>query len=758
VRYRDPLHNPSQSRSRRDRLVYEFSAFRVDVTERILFRDRIRVALTSKAFDTLLALIRNSGQVVSKGDLMESVWPDTVVEENNLNQCISVVRKALGESPDGKSYIETVPRRGYRFAAQVTTTWIESSTADTSRTTNDNPLLENVGEPSHRKIETDSEGGANRPSKTVEEPNEYAKARWDAFHVLHGRWLVSVGCALLLIGLAVAVVLAGHFFRHGTQAPPAGVPALARGRYLAILPPRVLDDEASLEYVAEGLAGALSAGLMDSQGVHLASATAVDRLHQSAPLQSIARQLGANLLVVGTLQGSPEHMHIHLSLEDVADTRHVWSGDFSGATSDIFTLEDRIYSKLATALGVEPSDIGAELRSARSTESVQSYDLYLRGKDALRQRQQLKNVQAAVHFQEEALKIDPDFALAYAGLADACLEMYRQQRDNFWAEKALNAAQQAVRLNSNIAEVHFVLGSVYRVTGKLDDAVAEEKRGLELAPRSDEGYRRLGRTDRDADRSAEALQAYRKAVEINPYYWFNFSSLGGAYFQLGRYEEALAAFRKVTELEPDNAYGYDDVGAVYLAQGKWSEAIPEYQKAIGLEPHFIAYSNLGTAYFYLKRYDEAANMFERAVVMSPNQQVVLGNLADAYRWSGQSTKALATYDRAIALAYKELEVNPRNATAMQCLALYYAKKGQRTQALEFIRRARALDSNNVRFMYNEAEVEALVGKPGLALDALREAFRKGYPVSEAAVDPELESLRSHPEFKQLMASADNNKT
>jgi tetratricopeptide (TPR) repeat protein/DNA-binding winged helix-turn-helix (wHTH) protein len=763
MRYRNQLRKSPKSQSEENRLLYEFGPFSLDVTEGVLLRNGVPVAITSKAVHTLLVLVQNSGQVVSKDVLMKSVWPDTAVEENNLNQSVSAIRKALGDNVDGKPYIETVPRRGYRFATQVTESWVACLNAGAAQSVRDDPTGPEH-EQSDERIEGDVKGSASRPGlhQAANGLREFVyqvpvKTGLTVFRRATQPWLLAATVSLLLIGLAWTLTRVGHLYRQEKQ-PPAGIPPLAQGRYLAIVPFRVANDETSFGYVAEGLAAALSAGLMQSPGVHVASARAVDHIDRNAPLQNTARQLGANLLVVGTLEGGAENMQIHVSLEDVADGLHMWHGDFSGTTRDIFLLEDQIYSKLATALGVRASGREEALHSARSTESVQAYDLYLRGKDALRQRQQVRNVQAAIHFQEEALKIDPDFALAYAGLADASSEMYRQEKVNFWAEKALNAAQQAVRLNGNIAEVHFVLGSVYRMTGRLDDAIEEEKRGLEIAPGSDEGYRRLGQAYLDQGRPEEALQAYQKAIQIDPYYWFNFSALGEAYFRLGKYEEALGAFRKVTELEPANTYGHDNVGAVYLSLGKWGEAIREYQRALELEPNFVAYSNLGTALFYLKRYDEAAGMFERAVALSPTDPVVLGNLGDAYRWSGQSARARATYDIAIALAYKELEVNPRRAGAMLCLALYYAKKGQRTPALEFIRRARSLDPANVQFLYGEAEVQALVGQPDQAVDALREALRQGYPFNEAAADPELSVLQARPAFKQLMAEAAGKKT
>ncbi len=133
---------------------------------------------------------------------------------------------------------------------------------------------------------------------------------------------------------------------------------------------------------------------------------------------------------------------------------------------------------------------------------------------------------AAIDFFDEALKKDQNFALAYTGVADASLDMYAENKDGFWTQKALGAAKQAQRLNDEIAEVHFALGSVYSVTGKAAESIIELDRALQLAPNSDEGYRRLGRAYLANGRKDEALKAYRKAVELNPYYWSNYNALG----------------------------------------------------------------------------------------------------------------------------------------------------------------------------------------------------------------------------------------
>jgi serine/threonine-protein kinase len=381
---------------------------------------------------------------------------------------------------------------------------------------------------------------------------------------------------------------------------------------------------------------------------------------------------------------------------------------------------------------------------------MEAYDLYLKGRNTMRRQHGPKDVQTAIDFYDSALKKDPSFALAYTGLADASLAMYGQNRDNFWAEKALGAAQQAQRLNDELAEVHFALGSVYRVTGKMTESIVELDRALQLAPNSDEGYRRLGGVYFVTGRKEEALKACLKAVEINPYYWRNYNELGQVYFDIGDNEKALKTWSRITELEPDNAVGYMNIGAVYFRQGKYNECISFIQKALKLQPQADLYSNLGTAYFFLKRYEEVVTAFEKAEEMNPNDQQIMGNLADAYRWSGHADKAQSTYDKAIQLAYKEPEVNPRQASTMNDLASYNAKKGDSTQALQFIQRARAIDPNSNQFIYNEAQVMALASRPDAALKALREAFQKGYSPEEARNDPELKSLEGRPEFEKLL--------
>ena len=573
-----------------------------------------------------------------------------------------------------------------------------------------------------------------------------------------GGWRLAAGAILALVLIALAFPPIRHAILRLSQsqvAGVAGIPPLSQGKYVAVLPFRVLGDQESLGYIADGLGEALSAKLFQLKDVHLASSTEVESVDSKQSIEKIAQHLGVNLVVHGTVQGTMQEGKVTkvsalLNLEDVAGRRRLWSGEASGVPQDLLTLEDQAYSKLTAALDLKPGTLASSREIEHPTENMEAYDLYLKGRNTLRRQRSAGDVQKAIDFFDAALTKDQNFALAYAGVADASMEMYDWNKDSFWAQKALQAAERARQLNDEIAEVHFSLGSIYNVTGRIAESILELDRALQLAPNSDEGYRRLGAAYLANGRKEEAFTAFQKAVDLNPYYWANYNAIGLAYFAVGYNNDALGAFRKVTELEPDNALGYMNIGVINFRQGKYNDSIPFFEKALKLQPRADVYTDLGTAYFFLRRYKESVPMFEKAVEMSPNDEWFVGNLADAYRWSGHEDQARSTYDKAIGLAYKQLQVNPHDASTMGGIALYYAKKGDSTQALQFIRRARSFDPNSNQLIYDEAVVQALANQPEEALKVLREAFQKGYSPAEARNDPELKILEGRPEFDRLL--------
>ncbi|HEX9109837.1 MAG TPA: tetratricopeptide repeat protein, partial [Terriglobales bacterium] len=564
------------------------------------------------------------------------------------------------------------------------------------------------------------------------------------------RWMWITGAVLVVV--LAAFVGRTLLVQSGSQAESVarGIPPLSKGKYVAILPLKRVGEEKTLGYVADGIEEALATKLFQLKEVHLASSDTVEKIAaQDLPVAKLAQQLGVNLVLQGMVQGSSDKLRVTLSLDDATKGR-LWSQEFSGIPGDLLALEDQIYGNLVTALALKPSNEELARSGAHPTDNVKAYDLYLQGRNVLRNSHNRDEIRKAADLFEQAIEKDSNFALAYAGLADASDRMYGESRESLWAQKATMAAEQAAGLSSTLPEVHLSLGSVYSTTGKNAQAIAELKRALELAPNSDEAYRRLGDAYLASGQAAEAIEAYQNAVGANPYFWWNHNSLGKAYLELGDSAKARAPFQKVVELASDNPIGYENIGAVYFREGKWLEAIPYFQKGLSLAPDAPTYSNLGTCYFFLRRYDESVKMFQKATEMAPNNEQILGNLGDAYRWSGHSDQAIQAYDKAITLAFQELQVNPRSFSIMGDLALYYAKKGDAINALQYIQRARSISPGDLQLMYSEVQVKALIGKPEDALKALRPALQKGYAAQEAWNDPELAKLQALPQFSQLV--------
>ncbi len=575
---------------------------------------------------------------------------------------------------------------------------------------------------------------------------------------LPGKTWMWIAGAVLVIALAT---FAGRTLlnRPGTSSGETaqGIPSLKQGKYVAILPLKQIGDPKALGYVAEGIQEALAAKLFQLKEVHVAASDVVEKaVAKDLPLSKLAHELGVNLVLQGSVQGNSDKLRVTLSLDDAATGERAWSQEFPGAPGDVLALEDQIYGAVATALALKPTDEEQARVGAHPTENVKAYDLYLQGRNTLRNGHSQDAYRQAVGLFEQAIDKDPNFALAYTGLADSSLRMYGETKEGVWAQKATLSAQQAERLSNNLPEVLISLGSVYAATGQSTQAITELKRALALAPNSDEANRSLGDAYFRSGQSAEAIAAFQKAIAANPYYWANHNALGNAYWRLGDNAKALPEYQKVIELAPDNPTGYANVGSAYLREGKWGEAIPQLQKALAFAPDAITYNNLGTAYFFLKNYDQATKMYEKAVAITPNDEELQGNLGDAYRWSGHSDQAAVAYGKAIALAFQELQVNPRSASIMGDLGLLYAKKGDAANALQYMQQSRAISPDEVNAMYQEVQVKTMIGKPEEALKALRLALERGYPAQEAWNDPELAKLRALPEFSRLINEFKNN--
>lgn len=570
-------------------------------------------------------------------------------------------------------------------------------------------------------------------------PKQVAKRPTARLRIL----LIAAGALILAAGLGSWLYLSK---RPSRPAPTAAFEP--GGKYIAVLPFRSLSSDPNAKYEAEGIADAVSARLFSLSAVHAVSTPALDRVDLNQPESTVAQQVGANLFVRGNLQAEGDHLQVFVNLFDVQQNRVVWSGSFTGLRWDLFALEDHVASAIVDALKIQPNLQDQERRPMPDTQNLPAYDLYLQGRDVFKQRNVAGATQALKDFQQ-AVDKDQDFALAWAGMADASLFLFRSTKDAAWAQKALLAAREAEQRNRTLPEVHFAMGSANLATGLYAEAIEEIKHALELTPNSDDGYIRLARAYLASGKGDAAVAAAKKAVELNPYYWYNHKQLGFIYQQIGKMPEALAEFKRQVELNPHDATGFLNVGAMYSLDGKLKESIPYFKKAIEIQPSFDQYNNLGSVYYQLGQYKDAIAMTKKAVELNPNSSVALRNLAQMYQSAGDQKNAGATFDRAIQAAYSSLQVNPQNAEELGTLATCYAGKGDFDNAREKLANALAINPRDRELMYDEAVLDTQEKRYPQAFAALERALGNGSSIDQALTDPGLADLRSQPQFAAL---------
>ncbi|MCU1260974.1 MAG: hypothetical protein JWO80_3859 [Bryobacterales bacterium] len=558
-------------------------------------------------------------------------------------------------------------------------------------------------------------------------------------------WALVAASALIAACVTVAIpALRERIFSHNAGSAPA--------TYLAVLPFKPLGDSPELKYRSEGVVEALGAKLFSLKEVHLISPSVVDRANKSVPLDQLARDLGANLLLHGTVQLASGHLELVVSLWDAAKKNEIWRKSFECLPDSLLATEDNIYNALVDKLDVKLSDAEVARGAARPTEDSAAYDLYLRGRSLMRGKADVATYTSALALFDSAIAKDYRFARAYAGMAEGNFALYRLTKDPSWMQKGVAAAQHAEDLDRQLPEVHLAAGIAYFDTGKTPEAIAEFRQAIALAPNSDDSYRRLGSAYLRIGKLDLALENYGKAVQINPYNWRNYNQLGAAYLKIHDRPKALAAFQRVTQLQPDYAGGYANMGYVYYTSGDWDKCGPQFRKALELQKSTENYRNLGVFTLYSGKAAEAVQLLEQAALLGRDDQLNFSNLGDAYFVTGQTDKAVSAYKKAIDLAYRAFRLNPKDGPMLSSIAVNYAKTGDTQQAETFIHRARAIDPSDNQIAYGEAIVEQLAGHTGEALKALGESIKLGYPARVAAHEPYFKSLGANPEFQKLTAA------
>jgi eukaryotic-like serine/threonine-protein kinase len=531
--------------------------------------------------------------------------------------------------------------------------------------------------------------------------------------------------------------------------PPAG-----RSLVVAVLPLTNLTGDTRYDATAAGIVQVVVDSLSQVDGLEvLPRASTVAFADRKSDLPGIARALDASYLVDGMLQRSEDRLRVSLSLVRASSKTVEWGETFDGAFPRVFELQSRVAEGVAHAARLRVSPEERARIAARATASPSAWQDYTTAIALLDRQDRPGNAAAAIARLEAALRADPRFAIAHAALARACLVRYEETGEAAWADRAREAAQEALRLDPRDVEVRRSLAHILASRGRLPEAIDELKQALGQKPGSDGTRRLFSEVLVEAGQPGAALEQARAAVALRPGYVQNHMALGWVHFSAGRFGDAAAAYRRATELQPDDAWAFQMLGTSLHAAGDLEGAVAAYEEAIRLAPDARAWANLGYVYYATGRLPEALHAYEEAARIEPGSGTIRRDLGDARARSGDRPAARADWKAAIDLSREALRVKPGDARQLTNVAICLAKLGQRDAARQAARQAVEAGPSSGDTHYGAAVVHALTGDAPGALGLLEKAFALGASVSVARDDDDLASLRSRPEFKKLLERA-----
>lgn len=522
---------------------------------------------------------------------------------------------------------------------------------------------------------------------------------------------------------------------------------------IAVLPFQMVDQNRETEAFRDGLMEALTTELTELSQFHnslwVVPASEVRR-ESLASAKDAKRQLGVNLVISGSVQRDLDHIHLTANLVDAKTLRQLRAREITRPIGEVADMQQAVVSEVAGMLQLELGAKDRQAIAAGATSASSAYDLYLQARGHL-QRRNRADVDQAIELFKQAIRQDPKYALAFAGLSEAYWWNYRFTGDTSSVVPAQENSAKAIALNSKLPAVYVTRGIVQAGTGQHDEAVLSLQTALNLEPINPSAGRELASVYESQGKFDDAETTLKKGLALRPGDWTSLYDLGMFYYRQGRYADAVPQLQRVTELAPDNSSGYTGLGAVYWMQGQYENAAANFKRSIALRPTATAYTSLGTIYFFMGRCADAVPQMQRAVELLPKRDQLWGNLGDAYTCvPGKQSQAVDAYKRAAQLAQTVAAVNPKDSDVLSRVALYRARLGNKSEAQAEIRKARQLAPANRDVLWNAVLVYELGGQRDQALAALKAALKAGQPVEEVRREPALEKLRKDPRYAALV--------
>jgi DNA-binding winged helix-turn-helix (wHTH) protein/TolB-like protein/Tfp pilus assembly protein PilF len=531
---------------------YQFGPFVLDTLQHALLKEGKPVALTPKTYNTLLVLVQNSRRMLSKEELMNALWPDSFVEEANLTQQVSMIRKALGESPSDPKYIATVPSRGYRFMAEV----------------REKPNFQ-------LPVLSAGVSGANAGDATSGDA-ESGKELWQSVGPLvhlHEKRVRRAAVLLMMIGLVVLAALAGPrlLSRWRSQTAPLAAP-----RSLAVLPLQNLRQNPDDDFLGFSLADAIITKLDYVSSVTIRPSTAVEKYRdQVIDIQKVGAELNVDTLLTGSFLHDRDKLRITYQLIDVKSDKLLGRGSIDQKYDDLLQVQDNVAERVIHELELKLSPSEAERIKADAAVSPLAYEYYLRGVDLHSQHK----FPLAIKMLEKSTEIEPNYALAWAYLgasynSDAAFEFGGREQ----YRRAQAAYERALALQPTQLEAHIFLANLFIDTGKVEQAVPLLRDALKTNPNNADVHWELGYAYRFAGMLNESVSECERARQIDPLVKSNGSALN-AYLYLGEYDKFL---RSLPEANDALVLFYRGFGEYH--QRNLDQAAGDFDRAFDLDP------------------------------------------------------------------------------------------------------------------------------------------------------------------------------
>ena len=612
---------------------YFFEDFQLDSARKLLLRPPAAepVALTHKAFEVLLLLVENRGKLVTKDDLMARVWQNSFVEEANLTQTISVLRKTLGEHPNEHRFIVTETGKGYRFVAPV------------------------------REVAGEFDTGADlEKASAVESVGKNAAGR--SF-----RKTSLIACGAVLTVIFVAGV---YYFRNSAQMPVSAPSAANEVKAIAVLPFKNVEPNKEDPLLGIGMADAVITKLSRIKSIVVRQTKSVMRYAETTPEAiKVGREINVDAVLEGNIQKADGRIRVSVRLFRVADGALLWAEKFDEMDTDIFALQDSISEKVANSLSLQLSSDDRDKLKRRHTQNIEAYNLYNKGRFFWNNRNG-RDLRKSIELYEQAIALDENYALPYAGLADSyvLLQFFSHTEKNDFFQKARQAAEKALSLDADLAEPHAAL-ALYKQLYEWDWEGAETE--------------------------------FKLTIAINPNYATAHQWYGEFLSSMGRFDESIVEVEKAVELDPLSISTNTARAVPYLASGRYAEAIEKLKPALELDPYFsLALLYMGRAYDGLGNYKESIVQSQK----SGGSPYFTTRLIYSYAKDGQKKEA----EEQLRALLKSAEKSP---VSNYVLARGYAALDYRENALEKLEKAFEERDGLMHIIKTDRNFDEMRGEP-----------------------------------------------